>query len=304
VRSRPLALFAISAAAFSAAAALAWQIGYAMERPYDVAFVPEARAARWISLGHPTLAANLNWLRAVQYAGEPRADERGWEKLRPLLELVTDLDPKHGYAYQVGANFLSAAGLVADANAVLEQGIRNVPDRYILPFHRAVNAFLYAGDYEEAGRWFEIASRTPGAPAHLREYVVAMYVKGDVAGAAISFLEQLRDAAQDDESRKAIEGQIRRARYEGAAEALDAAVARYRERRGTPPGDLHLLVSEGLLPALPHDPYGGRWVMGEDGRVRSSAFPQRYARPLTGMERDTILRQTDQTVEKMRRSIE
>src|SRR6266545_1062582 len=152
------------------------------EKPYDVAFVPSAASLRWTSLGHPTLAANLMWLRAVQYMGEPRADERGWSKLRAIVELVTDLDPRHGYAYQTSANLLSTAGLLSDSNAILEKGTRNVPDRYILPFQRAVNAFLYAGDYAEAGRWFEVAAKAPGAPPHLRDYVLAMYVKGDAAG--------------------------------------------------------------------------------------------------------------------------
>jgi hypothetical protein len=67
--------------------------------PYDLRYLPSARAARWASLGHPTLVANLYWLRAVQYMGDPKAGARGWDKLFPVLDLVTDLDPRHGYAY-------------------------------------------------------------------------------------------------------------------------------------------------------------------------------------------------------------
>jgi hypothetical protein len=63
-------------------------------RPYDVGIVPKASTLRWLSLGHPTLAANLLWLKAVQYIGDPRANERGWDKLYPLADVVTDLDPR------------------------------------------------------------------------------------------------------------------------------------------------------------------------------------------------------------------
>lgn len=290
VRTRQLAPALLAAALFAASAATARQLRLASEKPYDVGFVPTAAALRWLSLGHPTLAANLTWLRTVQYMGEPRGDERGWEKLRPLLETVTDLDPRHGYAYQTGANILASAGLVGDSNAILEKGIRNVPDRYILPFQRAVNAFLYAGDYAEAGRWFEVAARTPGAPGRMREYVVAMYVKGDEAGAALSFLRKLEEAAQDDESRKAVQAQIKRAIYERDASLLDAAAEAYRQRRGALPKSLTLLVDEGLLPSLPKDPYGGRFVLGEDGRARSTEFSKRFLRPLTGPEREAALR--------------
>jgi hypothetical protein len=289
VRLRPLALLALAAALLGASGLAARRMRVVAERPYDVAFVPAASTVRWLSLGHPTLAANLNWLRVVQYIGEPRGDERGWSRLRPLLELVTDLDPRHGYAYQVGANGLASAGLVADSDAILEKGTRNVPNRYILPFHRAVNAFLYEGDYALAGRWFEIAARTPGAPDHLREYVLAMYVKGDAAEAAISFLGHLEAAAQDDESRKAIRAQIDQAVVERDAAALEEAAARFRERFGVRPVALGQLVAEGLVPAIPPDPFGGSYVLDADGRVRSTKHARRFQPPPSKAERERAM---------------
>lgn len=290
MRSPVLAFTVAAAALFAAAAGTARRIEVAAERPYDVAFVPSAGAARILSLGHPTLAANLTWLRVVQYGGDPRADARGWDKLRPLLELVTDLDPRHGYAYQVGANFLASAGLVEDANAVLEKGMRNVPDRYILPFHRAVNAFLYEGDHLTAARYFERAARTPGAPPHLSEYVLAQYAKGDAAEAALSFLGHLEAEAQDDDSRRAIRTQIQRAIVERDATRLEEAAGRYRARIGLRPVALEQLVQEGLVARIPPDPFGGSYYLDDEGRVRSSANPRRFDGPLGREERDQAKR--------------
>jgi tetratricopeptide (TPR) repeat protein len=288
-RLRPLLFVLLGASLLGASAAVAHRIRVAAEGPYDVGFVPSPTSLRWASLGHPTLAANLLWLRAVQYMGDPHADERGWEKLRPLVDVITDLDPRHGYAYQTTGNMLASAGLLADSNAILEKGTRNVPDRYILPFHRAVNAFLYAGDYVEAGRWFEIASKTPGAPPRLREYVLAMYVKGDTAEAAISFLRRLRDEAEDDESRRAIEYQIKRATLERDALRLEEAVAAWRARYGVAPVALESLVVEGILATVPEDPFGGTYFLGSDGLVRSTQFGKRYDRALAKQERDQAL---------------
>jgi tetratricopeptide (TPR) repeat protein len=249
------------------------------ERPYDVGIVPHASVVRWLALGHPTLAANLYYLRAVQYIGEPRANARGWEQLYPLVDLVTDLDPGHGYAYQVAGTLLGSFHRVAESNAILEKGIRDCPSRYILPFLRAFNAFYYAGDYAEAGRFVEIAARTPGAPKHLRQNVLAMYVKGNRADAALAFLEQARAAAQDDETRKAIDEQVRQAVLERDAALLDLAVARYRERHGYRPFWLTALLADGLVDHIPDDPYGGIYVLGKDGRVHSSVNPFRFAPP-------------------------
>lgn len=256
----------------------------ARERPYDVDVIPSPATMRWLSIGHALLAADVYWLKTVQYIGEPRAEQRGWEKLFPLVQLVTDLDPGHGYAYQVAGIVLATGGRVAESNAILEKGTRNVRDRYILPYYRAFNAFYHEGDWVAAGRWSEIAARTPGAPAHARENVLAYYVKGQRADAAIGFLEQVLRETQDPESRKALERQLQQAVYERNAEAIDAAVEVYKARHGAPPRALRALVSEGLLPAIPPDPYGGTWRFDSLGRARSTVHEFRYAPPQAARE--------------------
>ena len=280
---RPLA---VAAVALGAAAWLSLaRIERTLAKPFDVAYVPSGAAARVVALGHRTMLSDLYWLQLVQYVGDSHATERGFDRLYPFADLVTDLDPRHGYAYQVGGNVLAGVGRVAESNRLLEKGIRNIPDRYILPFHRAVNAFLYGGDYAEAGRWFERAAATPGAPPHLRENVVAMYVKGNQAEAAISFLTHLLRSSPDPESRKALEKQLERARIEEVAASLDEALEHYRARFTLGPLDVQRLSDTGILPRIPRDPLGGFWFLGDDGRVHSSVNPQRYQRPLTEAER-------------------
>ena len=275
----PRAARATFALALAAAAALAARrMPVAEERPYDVPVVPTAGTLRWLFPSHPTLAANLYWLRTVQYVGELRGNERGWERLLPLAELVTDLDPGHGYAYQVAGTILSAVGRIDESNRILEKGMRNVPDRYILPYHRAFNAFYYQDDFAAAGHYAEVAARTPGAPAHLRQSVLAYYVKGNRSDLAVRYLEDALRAAQDDESRKAISGQLEQARVERAAAIVDDALARYRALRGFPALTPEALVTEGFLPALPADPAGGEWIVDAEGRARSTAHERRIGR--------------------------
>lgn len=261
----------------AATALAAGRLRAARERPYDIDVVPPASAVRWLSLGHALLASHLYWLRAVQYIGESRAEERGWDKLFPVVDLVTDLDPGHGYAYQVAGVVLSSAGRVAESNRLLEKGARNVPDRYVLPYFRAFNAFYYEGDWPLAGRWAEVAARAPGAPAHVRQNVLAYYVKGNRADAAVSFLETAYREAQDEETRKALKAQLDQAVFERNAIALDEAVKRWRERHLLGPVTLESLLAEGLLDALPADPFGGVWFADAEGRVRSTLHSHRIA---------------------------
>ncbi len=290
VRRRVVALLALAAVFASAKVA----IGRRLEdrrglAPYDIAYLPRPAAVRWSSLAHPTLAANLYWLRAVQYMGDPKANARGWEKLFPILDLITDLDPRHGYAYQVGGNILAGAGRIDESNRLLEKGAANVPERYILPYHRGVNAFLYAGDYALAGHWFERAAMAKGAPLHTREAVMAMYVKGDQADAAIRFLTHMLEASDDPESRKALEAQLQQARLEKIALRLDDAVERYRERIGRLPASLEVIQRAGFLDEVPPDPYGGSWIIDEEGRTHSTLHERRILKPQTSTQRGQSL---------------
>ncbi len=248
-------------------------------RPYDVGIVPSAQTLRWVSLGHPTLASHLLWLRAVQYIGDPRGDERGWSKLYPLVDTLTDLDPGHGYAYQVAGTLLSTFDRLDESNAILEKGARALPDRYILPHLRAFNAFFYEDDWVTAGKWAEVAARSKGAPEHARHYALAYYVKGRRADAAVDYLEQILSEARDAETRAAVEDQLKQAILERDAARVDDAAARWRARYVVGPLAIGQLVSEGLVERIPADPFGGELYVDEDGRVRSTANPFRFAMP-------------------------
>ena len=226
----------------------------------------------------PRWLANLLWLRAVQYIGEPRGDERGWDKLFPLLDTITDLDPGHGYAYQVGGVVLGSVGRTAESNAILEKGTRSVPDRYILPYLRAFNAFYYDDDWAAAGRFAEISARTPGAPPHVRQNVLTYYVKGKRADAAVAFLEQSLAEAKDPDTRKAVEGQLAQARLEQAVARLDDAADDWRRRYLAGPLALRQLVDGGARARGPARPGRRRALR----RTRTAGSGRRRSRSASG----------------------
>jgi len=120
--------------------------------------------------------------------------------------------------------------------------------------------------------------------------VLSMYVKGEEAGGAITFLQHLLDTAADDESRRSLERQLLQARVEQAAATIDQAVARYRERYVLSPVTLEQLVFTGILPAIPPDPAGGTWVLDEEGRAHSTVYTKRFQRPMTDDERRKAVR--------------
>ena len=269
---------AVAAAALAAASWLDLRLAEGLlARPYDISFVPDGSVTRIASLGHRTLVSDLYWLSAVQYVGEPRADERGWDKLLPMIDLVTDLDPRHSYAYQIGGIVLSAAGRLDESNRILEKGIARGPPYWSLPYYRSFNAWFYRGDYEEGAYWARLAARTPGASANIARLALSLSSKSGTPEEALEMLRELRATVKDDAIRDRLDEQMKLAVLERDAQALERAVERFRAARGRDPFALYELVAAGLVEAIPRDPFGGEyvWQAGER-KVRSSANPFRF----------------------------
>jgi tetratricopeptide (TPR) repeat protein len=235
-----------------------------------VLHVPESSALRLLSPGLRLTIANLYWLSTVQYVGDRRAQERGWAKLHALGDLVTDLDPRHGYAYQSVGLVLSAAGRLDESDRILEKGQRHAP-RWTFPFYLAFNHFFYRGDYEAAARWAEVAAKMPGASTRISHLALSLKVKSGSPDDAVRFLEEMRGTASDDRTADAIDEQLRIALLQRNFAVLDEAVTRFRELRGRPPQPLEEIVWSGLLAVIPEDPYGGRYYADGDGHVHSTA---------------------------------
>ncbi len=271
----PLAVGALSAAA-AAALGLALAASFTA-RPYDVEHVPSSASARILALGHRTTLSDLYWLATVQYIGEPRADKRGWEKLYPLVDLVTDLDPRHGYAYQTAGIVLSAAGRLDESDRILEKGIEKGPPYWTFPYYLAFNAWFYRGDTAAGARWAERAARTPGASPNISHLAVALASKSGTPEDAIAMLLELRGAVKDEATAARLDEQLKLAILERDAQALERAAARFRSERGRELGSLDELVAAGLVARLPPDPFGGRYVWSAaEGKVHSSENPFRF----------------------------
>lgn len=269
----------VGSATLAGAAALSLALASRLlARPYDVDHVPRPGFARIAALGHRTLVSDLYWLSAVQYIGEPRADERGWDKLYPLVDLVTDLDLRHGYAYQTAGIVLSAAGRLEESDEILTKGMKKGPPYWTFPYYLSFNAWFYRGDYAEGARYAELAARTPGASTNVSRLALSLAAKSGSPDDALEMLREMRAAVKDEVSASRIDEQMKLAVLERDAQALERAAARFERERGRPISSLRELVWGGYLDAIPPDPFGGHYQWHPDERqVRSSANPFRFS---------------------------
>jgi tetratricopeptide (TPR) repeat protein len=257
---------------------LSYQLaGAHLGKPYDVLHVPSGRAARVAALGHRTFVSDLYWLSAVQYIGDSKADERGWDRLFPLIELVTDLDPRHGYAYQTAGIVLSAAGRLDESDAILLKGMEKGPPYWSFPYYLAFNYWFYRGDFATAAKYAEIAAKKPGASPNISHLAVSLASKSGSPEDAIALLHELRATVKDDATAGRLDEQLKFAILERDAQRLERAAGVLEKQRGWPIASLHELVFAQLVPAIPSDPFGGTYFWdGAEKKVHSSVNPFRF----------------------------
>jgi tetratricopeptide (TPR) repeat protein len=228
----------------------------------ELAFLPDGRTLRAVSLGQRHTLADYYWLSLVQHVGvASEAKAPRWDAVFPVANLVTDLDPRYGYAYQEAGGVLSGLAKRTDlSNRLLEKGIAAVPDRWQLHWNLAYNKYFYENDKRTAAHHLKLAAEVGQRP-HL--YYQAAALAMDSSGAddydfAIHILEVALAEAESEPLRQVIAERLVRAYTDRALAAVERAVEAFRLRHGRPPASLEELVAARLLPAVPPDPAGGR----------------------------------------------
>jgi hypothetical protein len=270
-----LALLAITASARRALEPEASAVGAVR----DPAWLPSGTVLRTVSCGQRLILADLYWLKAVQYVGETViAKVQRWDALHPLAEIVTDLDPRFGYAYQVtGSNLAGLAHRYGEADRILSKGMRNLPERWALPFVMATNKFLFEQSYAEAAEYARRAAEVGKRPylALLAANLSALANTDDEYRAAIAFLDQMLGETNTAELKDELRERRTRIRTFQELAALERAIEAHRARAGRLPERLGELVPL-ELPVLPADPSGGHFVYDPvAGTVRSSVLGPR-----------------------------
>jgi len=196
----------------------------------ELAYYPSGRALRPASLGHAETAADLAWLRAVQYYGEHRRTDLRFLQLDHVFDVLTSLSPTFEGPYVFGAFALAQEGRdFAAAQRLMLKGIEANPRSARLAFELGFLHFVRPGgrDLEQAAQWFERAARLPGGPPqagrfaafarqHAGDLAIALLLWDDVRRTSTNPL--LRDMAEREIGR--LQKAIRTGRRQAAVKRL------------------------------------------------------------------------------------
>jgi len=256
---------------------------------------------RRVTVAYQALAADVYWIRAIQYFGGARRanarearwpappplmvrDTRGYELLYPLLDLTTSLDPRFNIAYRFGAIFLAepapgGPGRPDLAIELLKKGLVERPDKWEYMQDIGFVHYWWLHDYRFAADWFDRAGRVPNAPWWLRSLAATTLARGGDRRSSRAMWESVRESAEIDWLRQAAERSLLQLRALDEIDALQRDIAGYVARAGHTPSDWSELVRASVIPGRPLDPTRTPYGLDFAGRVYLSPSSSLYPLP-------------------------
>jgi tetratricopeptide (TPR) repeat protein len=243
-------------------------------------YITSGSTLRRMTAGYNALAADLYWIRAIQYFGDIKLKQgRGapadYSLLNPLLDLTTSLDPRFNIAYRFGAIFLAeaspgGAGRPDLAVALLEKGLRERPDKWEYMQDIGFVYYWWVRDYRAAADWFNRASQVPDAPWWLRSLAATTLAEGGDRRSSRTMWEAVRQSAEVDWLRRDAERRLSQLTALDQIDALQNLVDQVTKRDGAPPAGWAPFLGGHPLPGVPVDPAGTPYEIDASGRVRLS----------------------------------
>jgi Flp pilus assembly protein TadD len=165
----------------------------------ELSFYPSGNYLRAAAFGHDEAAADLAWLRAVQYYGEHRTTDNRFERMPHVFDILTTLAPRFLSPHVFGAFAMAQeGGDFVGAERLMRKGIDANPTSGRLAFEMGFLYYVRTGgrDLRNAAVMFEQASRQSDAPPQARRFAAfARQNSGDLAVAYELWASVKRESA-------------------------------------------------------------------------------------------------------------
>ena len=191
-------------------------------------------------LGMDGLIADWYWMQSLQYIGKKMlsSEKINLDDLRdlnprllyPYLENATDLDPHFIEAYSYGAIVLPAID-PDKAIAIAEKGIANNPNAWRL-YQYLGYIYWRLKQYDKAAEIYDKGSTVPGAAPFMKLMVASMKTNGGSRSTAREIYRQMLSGSDEESVRNAAEKRLKELDSFDERDAIDKALAEFRERSG------------------------------------------------------------------------
>ena len=245
-----------------------------VERPrQEQLFTLPPKLLRIVAFQFKEAAADISFLNASAFLGGKalqNAQQYSW--MFSTLKNSAALDP-----YFLDPYYLMNAALIWDhyklkeVNDLIAKGADMRTWDKLLPFYAGFNYYYFLDDGVRSFRYLTEASKRSGGNPLYDSLAARVAYKANKTEFAISYLEnQIQQAEQHGNKGKTIDLERRLAVLK-AIRQIETAELSYQNLFGTLPATVNELLSRGLLPELPIDPYGGTFYIARDGSIKTTS---------------------------------
>jgi hypothetical protein len=234
----------------------------------EILYIDNPLLLKKLLVGFENIAADLYWLRTVQYFGGKRLDanNKNFDLLEPLLRITVTLDPKFRIAYSYGATFLSepfpqGAGMPSKGIVLIEEGIRQHPDHWRFYLDKGFIYYWHLRDFHKAAEIFLEGAKIEGAPYWMKTTAGRTLLEGGDRQMARALWQVIHDSAETGQQRENAAVHLRQLDALDQIDALRGIAAQLEERTGRYPDSWGELVAAGLLSEIPVDPTGAPYIL-------------------------------------------
>lgn len=252
---------------------------YLKNRPLQlkVGYLPEAKVLKAIAADQRYLVADWAVMKVIFYFGSliEKAKDDNLYATKPdypgmfkILQTGLRLEPYNADAYFFAqAAFTWEAGRFREVNNMLDYGMKYRTWDYQLPFFAGFNAAYFMKDYKAAAVYMQKAAEI-GKLQQFANLAARYFYEAGETEFGILFIDTIKDSAKDANEKKLYE--FRKKALE-AVRSIEVAMNLYIRAKGAAPDNVAELVRTGYLTAMPQDPYGGKFYIDGDGKVRSTS---------------------------------
>lgn len=254
--------------------------------------VVPADSAPVVAFGYREAAADLLWIRALNYYATGLLEHGGFRYLRPIIDTIISLAPRFEPIYRwAGTTVMMQPGTITQQSIeisahYLELGVKAFPDNYHLLFALGITYFAdmegtpaEVRDYQNRGA--ELISRaihTEGAPPNLAMTAAAMQTRVGQAERAQRVLREAILTTDDENARQEMTAYFGRLadpeRAEALNEAHEAFVDRWQAAMPHVTPTMFILLGEPPPKAIdfdhlatPHDIFGATSIDDSEDRL-------------------------------------